>query len=142
MLPIYIQKKNILVIDAGTCITYDFIDKTKKYLGGSISPGISMRLKALNNFTDKLPLVERKDWNGLIGKSTEEAILAGVYNGILHEMDGIIDEYNKEYKQLITIITGGDSNFFGSKLKNEIFAVSNLIHIGLNENIKATWLST
>ncbi len=126
-------KTNTLIIDAGTCITFDFIDEHNHYYGGGITPGISMRLKALNNFTDKLPLVKREKFETLIGQSTKESILSGVQNGIIAEVNGMIDRYKNEYKDLKILLTGGDAIFFESKLKNEIFAIPNLIPIGLNE---------
>ncbi|MCF8297928.1 MAG: type III pantothenate kinase [Saprospiraceae bacterium] len=124
---------NVLVIEAGTCITYDFINSNNEYLGGSISPGINMRYKALHNFTDKLPLVELKDNKKITGQTTEESISSGVENGVLAEVDGIIQLYKKKYSSLKSIISGGDINFFDKKLKNSIFAVSNIVLIGLNE---------
>ena len=125
-------KKNILIIDAGTCITYDFVNKNRDYLGGGISPGIHMRFKALNTFTNKLPLVIPTDNSGLIGNSTIESILSGVMNGIYSEIDGIIDKYKLNFPELKIILTGGDIIYFDKKLKNNIFANSNLVLKGLN----------
>lgn len=124
---------DVLVIEAGTCITYDFINSNNEYLGGSISPGINMRFKALHNFTDKLPFVEVNDIKILTGQTTEESISSGVENGVLTEVDGIIQLYKEKYSTLKTIISGGDINFFDKKLKNSIFAVSNIVLKGLNE---------
>jgi type III pantothenate kinase len=121
-----------LVIDAGTCIKFDFIDKENNYEGGSISPGLSLRFKALNNFTARLPLVVRKDEAELIGKSTEEAILSGVMNGALAEVGSMIESYKTLFPDLKVIICGGDSSFFESKIKQSIFAVPELVLIGLN----------
>jgi type III pantothenate kinase len=121
-----------LVIDAGTCITFDFIDKENNYLGGSISPGITLRFKALNNFTARLPLVERKDKVELIGNGTEEAILSGVMNGTAAELGSMIDAYKERFPDLKVIICGGDASFFESKIKQSIFAVPELVLIGLN----------
>ena len=123
---------NTLVIDAGTCITFDFINDKNEYLGGSISPGINMRLKALNQYTKRLPLVEYKTNTPLIGNTTESSILSGVEHGILSEVKGIIDSYMQESPNLKILITGGNANFFESLIKNEIFAVPNLVAIGLN----------
>ena len=125
-------KKDILIIDAGTCITYDFVNKNKDYLGGGISPGIHMRFKALNTFTDKLPLVIPTDNSELIGNSTIESILSGVMNGIYSEIDGIIDKYKLNFPGIEIILTGGDIIYFDKKLKNNIFANSNLVLKGLN----------
>jgi type III pantothenate kinase len=125
--------RNCLVIDAGTCITYDIIDKEKNYLGGSISPGIQLRFKALNTFTSRLPLVPHGNFEGLTGTTTEESIQSGVINGTVAEIDGIIDQYEKIFPRLKVLVTGGDMNFFAKKLKSNIFAVPNLVLIGLNE---------
>jgi len=123
--------ENCLCIDAGTCITYDLIDSNNQYLGGSISPGIDMRFRALHTFTAKLPLIERKSNVKLIGGTTEESIQSGVLHGVIKELEGIIDNYKKEYKALKIIITGGDAIFFESNLKGSIFVEPNLLFIGL-----------
>ena len=122
---------NILTIDAGTCITYDLINTDKEYLGGGIAPGIDMRLNALNTFTGKLPLVCRESEVMLVGNTTKNSILSGVMNGIYAEVDGIVDRYNLHYPDLKIILTGGDTNYFDKKLKNDIFAVPNLVLLGL-----------
>lgn len=124
---------NLLVIDAGTCITFDIVDVHNNYLGGSIHPGISMRFKALNTFTGKLPLIRRNEDYSLIGNSTEQAILAGVQMGVVKEMDGMIDAYISQFDELKVIITGGDISFFVNRLKNQIFALPNLVLVGLNK---------
>jgi type III pantothenate kinase len=121
-----------LVIDAGTCITYDFTDKENHYLGGGISPGIDIRFKALNTFTEKLPLINRSKEALLIGGNTEESILSGVLNGVIEEVNGIINQYKNKYPDLKIIICGGDSSFFESKIKESIFAIPELVLIGLN----------
>ena len=123
---------NVLIIDAGTCITYDFVNSEGEYLGGAISPGIKLRYQSLNNFTANLPLLEAEIPNGIIGDSTSQAIHSGVINGILRELDGIIAEYQKKYPDLTVILTGGDSNFLSNQLKNSIFANSNFLLEGLN----------
>jgi type III pantothenate kinase len=128
-------QKNCLVIGVGTCITYDFIDKSGKYQGGAISPGLMMRFKALNTFTEKLPLInthEKKELIELIGKTTEQSIESGVYYGIFAEVDGIIAKYDKIYEDLTVILTGGDQDLFEKNLKNTIFAHSFIQAIGLN----------
>lgn len=124
--------KNVLVIDAGTAITYDFVNEKGQYLGGNISPGIEMRFKALNQFTGRLPLIEKKDFENLFGNTTEDAIRAGVQHGIVFEADKAIDTFKEFYRNLNVIITGGDANFFDKKLKNSFFVHFNLIAIGLN----------
>ena len=124
--------KNILVIDAGTAITYDIITADNQYLGGNISPGIDMRFKALHHFTGKLPLVGKKETAKLYGQTTEEAIRTGVQHGIVSEADNTIQAFKEFYQNLYVIITGGDANFFDKKLKNSFFVHFNLIAIGLN----------
>ena len=125
---------NVLVIDIGTCTTYDFINTKREYLGGAISPGLSLRFKALNEFTHKLPLVDLPNHEKkieLIGKSTEESILSGVVNGMKMEMERIINQYEDEYSPLVTIISGGDHKYFDSLTKNNIFATPNIVVHGL-----------
>ncbi|MCF6333719.1 MAG: type III pantothenate kinase [Draconibacterium sp.] len=123
---------NILIIDAGTAITYDILNDKHQYLGGNISPGIDMRFKALNLFTGKLPLVSPQEYNKLFGTSTETAILAGVQNGVVFEIDRTIDTFKEFYNNLKVIITGGNTEFFDKKLKNSFFVHFNLIAMGLN----------
>lgn len=123
---------NVLAIDAGTCITFDFIDAGKNYLGGGISPGINMRFKALHTFTERLPLVKNQNFGELTGSTTQESILSGVLNGVVAEFDGIIRLYQEAYGDLKVIVTGGDMNFFAKKLKSNIFASPNLVLKGLN----------
>ena len=123
---------NILVIDAGTAITYDILTAEGKYLGGNISPGLEIRFKALNHFTGKLPKVEQADQNKLFGATTEEAIRAGVQNGTVYEADATISAFKEFYNNLKVIITGGDAEFFDNKLKNSFFVHFNLTSLGLN----------
>jgi len=123
--------KNNLVIGLGTCITYNFINKNKEFIGGSISPGMDMRFKSLQEFTAKLPLV-KEDWNfPLIGYDTETNILSGVILGMAKEIDGIIDAYRERYDNLRVLLTGGNALYFVPHLKNEIFADVHLIFKGL-----------
>lgn len=124
--------ENCLVIDAGTCITYDFLDKDANYHGGAISPGLSMRFRAVHTFTAKLPLVSAKQNVPLTGNSTESCIQSGVINGLISEIEGIIDQYNKKYGGLRVILCGGDALFFENQLKASIFASPDLVLIGLN----------
>ncbi len=122
---------NTLVIDAGTAITYDFINDNNEYMGGNISPGLKLRFKALNQFTG-LPILEPKDYNQLFGTTTDEAILAGVQNGMVYEVDKTIEKFKEFYSNLKVIITGGDAEFFDKKLKNSFFVHFNLVALGLN----------
>ncbi len=124
--------KNVLIIDAGTCITYDFITDKNDYLGGAISPGIRLRYKTLNNLTANLPLLETDQPKTIIGDSTESSIHSGVVFGVIKEIDGIIDQYLQEYPDLTVILTGGDAKFLSNQLKNSIFANSNFLLEGLN----------
>jgi len=124
--------QNLLVIDAGTAITYDLVSEKNQFIGGNISPGLEMRFKALNHFTGKLPLIGYSDEFQPIGKNTIDAIRAGVQNGILYEMEQTIDLFNRNYQNLHIIMTGGDSNFFDRKLNYSIFVHFNLTLIGLN----------
>jgi type III pantothenate kinase len=121
-----------LAIDAGTCITFDFIDADSNYQGGSIAPGINLRFKAMHNFTARLPLVERNNAASLIGKNTEESMQSGVMKGVRAEIDGMIMEYRQIYPALQVLICGGDASFFETKLKQSIFVIPELVLIGLN----------
>lgn len=123
---------NVLVITAGTCITYDVVSSDKEYLGGAIAPGIDMRFRALNTFTDHLPLIEKSGESALTGKSTGGSIISGVQVGAVAEIDGMIKRFRHEYGDLITILSGGDAKYFDKKLKNNIFAVPNIVLTGLN----------
>ncbi|NQX97863.1 MAG: type III pantothenate kinase [Flavobacteriales bacterium] len=125
---------NLLVIDIGTCITYDFVNSKKEYLGGAIAPGFEMRFKALNHFTEKLPLIKfDKKQVKLIGNTTESAIVSGVYNGMKNEIEGTINSYLLQYEALKIVVTGGDINLFDLEPKNRIFASEFLVLKGLNE---------
>jgi len=124
--------KDCLVVDAGTCITYDFIDAGGAFLGGAISPGLHMRFKAMHTFTAKLPLVSPKTDAALIGTTTEACMQSGVVNGIIAEIEGIIARYALNYSELRVILCGGDAGFFENQLKASIFASPELVLIGLN----------
>jgi len=123
---------DLLVIDAGTAITYDFIDANSVYWGGSISAGITIRLRGLHEFTKKLPLVEIALESDLLARNTKSALISGALNGIVFEMDGYITFLKNKYPQLSTFLTGGSTFYFDTKLKNTIFAEKNLVLIGLN----------
>jgi type III pantothenate kinase len=126
------SNSNVLIIDAGTCITYDFINSENQYFGGAISPGIRLRYQSLHNLTANLPLLESKQPELLIGNTTDSSIHSGVVFGVLKEIDGIINEYKEKYSDLTVILTGGDANFLSKQLKNGIFANSNFLLEGLN----------
>jgi len=131
--------QNVLCLDAGTCIKYDFVNNKNQYLGGGISPGIEMRFKALNQFTDKLPLLNYKYFDKLIGQNTDESILSGVMNGVVEEVKGIIARYEQQYPDVKVVFTGGYLKFFekifciGANGKSNIFADSFLVLKGLNQ---------
>ncbi|WP_276165248.1 type III pantothenate kinase [Zobellia alginiliquefaciens] len=125
-------KGNSLVIDAGTCVTYDMVNDYGEYLGGAISPGLHMRYKALHQQTSKLPLLKPKELIDYIGNSTETSIHSGVVNGICREIDGVIDQYKSRFADLTVILTGGDMQFLSKRLKNTIFADSKFLLVGLN----------
>lgn len=128
--------QNRLVIDAGTCITYDFIDEKDNYLGGAISPGIRLRYESLHQQTAKLPLLTKKYPDNFIGNSTQESIHSGVINGVAVEIDGFINLYKTQYANFIIILTGGDSEFLAIRLKNTIFANSNFLLDSLNQTFQ------
>ena len=122
----------ILVIDAGTCITFDFIDELGNYHGGNISPGMEMRFKALHRFTSKLPEVSPEGEAPFYGQSTETAIRSGVIRGIEFEISGYIERLKKNYSSLLVFLTGGNEFSFETNLKSGIFADGLLVLTGLN----------
>jgi len=123
---------NLLIIDAGTAITYDIVTSRKEYLGGSISPGIWMRYKALHYFTGKLPLLQPFRQVEIPGNNTESSIHGGVQFGTIFEMKGMIAQYKKRFENLKVILTGGDAEFFNKNLKESILVNANLNLLGLN----------
>ena len=125
--------KNVLVIDAGTAITYDFLDASGCYWGGNISPGMTARFKALNQYTKRLPLLDENGDIPQLGYDTETAIRAGVVHGIVKEIDSYLDEYKLHHPDILFFLTGGHSFYFETRLKNSIFANENLVLNGLNE---------
>lgn len=125
--------QNILVIDAGTAITYDIVLSGGIYCGGNISPGMTTRFKALNSYTKRLPLLDENGDTPDFGYDTETAIRAGVVNGIVKEIEAYIDELKIKYPDLLVFLTGGHSFYFETKLKKSIFADGNLVLEGLNE---------
>lgn len=124
---------NVLCIDMGTCITFDFLNEEGEYMGGGISPGINMRFKALHTFTAQLPLIQAEGrMPKLIGDTTDQSIKSGVMNGTVQEIVGIISLYQQNYKGLQVLMCGGDLAFFDTQLKNSIFARPDLVAEGLN----------
>ena len=130
------KNQNCLIIDMGTCITYDVIDKSGIYHGGGISPGVDMKLKGLHKFTSKLPVVAAEGEPELIGKTTKTCMLSGVINGTIAELEGMILRYEQFFDDLTIIICGGDAIFFESKIKGHIFALPNLVLVGLNQILR------
>lgn len=124
--------EDCLVIDAGTCINYEFLDRNKTYHGGAISPGVSMRFEAMHTFTSKLPLVKSISESKLIGDSTESCMQSGVMNGVLGEVNEIIQRYKDLYPDIRVILSGGDHSFFENNLKHPIFVAPDLVFDGLN----------
>jgi len=129
-------KKRILVIDIGTCMTYDYVDERLNYQGGNISPGIELRLQAMHHFTSSLPLVKRKNNEDVIGRSTKSAIQNGAIWGIKFEIERIIDYLTKKWGRLTVILTGGDAIYFGDLIESKIFVNPNLVLDGLNHILK------
>ena len=129
-------KQNRLVIDAGTCLTYDFIDEFDNYSGGAISPGLRLRYEALHNYTARLPMLDLQEPESYIGNTTAQAIHSGVVNGFVYEIDGFIDEYRANFSNFIIILTGGDTEFLAKRLKNTIFANSNFLLESLNQTFQ------
>ncbi|MEN9908468.1 MAG: hypothetical protein RLZZ540_1617 [Bacteroidota bacterium] len=128
--------QNRLIIDAGTCVTYDFVDENNVYQGGAIAPGLRLRYESLHQFTAKLPLLTVESPKGYVGKSTTESIHSGVVNGLVYEIDGFIDEYKAACTKIIIILTGGDADFLAKRLKNTIFANSNFLLESLNQTFQ------
>ena len=124
--------KNVLVIDAGSCITYDFISDENNYKGGAISPGLVMRYKAVHTFTENLPLLEPTLPVIESGNSTETSIHSGIMQAVIFEIEGFITMYKEKYPDLTVILTGGDAHFLRDSLKSDIFANSNFLLEGLN----------
>jgi type III pantothenate kinase len=127
----YYPQKNNLVIALGSCITYNFINTSHQLIGGSISPGMEMRFKSLNDYTAKLPLV-KGDWNvPLIGYDTLTNIQSGVVMGMAREIDGIVNAYAEKFGNFNAVLTGGGIPFIVPHLKREIFADPELLFKGL-----------
>lgn len=123
----------VVIIDAGTCIKFDFVTRNNEYFGGSISPGIDLRFKALHNFTARLPLIQRSDTVYLIGKNTREAIQSGVINGTVAEIKGVLEQYQMTHKDLKVVVTGGDIALLERGLKTTLISEPWLTLKGLHE---------
>lgn len=125
-------QRSCLVIDLGSCINYEFVDESANYLGGAISPGVSMRFKAMHTFTARLPLINPTEFVMLTGSTTEECMQSGVMIGVLSEIEGMIARHMEKYPKMGVILCGGDAHFFENKLKHPIFVAPNLVLVGLN----------
>lgn len=125
--------KNILVIDAGTAITFDFVNNKGQYIGGCISLGLEMRFKALHEFTQKLPKLSKNENFNLIGKNTNDAIISGVQNGLIFEIDAYITNLKLKHSDLHIVMTGGDSNFLSNLLSNKTNLHPEIVLEGLNK---------
>lgn len=128
--------KNNLVVCLGTCITYNFVQNTRTFRGGAISPGVHMRLRAMHEFTDKLPSVDLKGETLLLGYDTDTCMRSGAVFGIVSEIDGMVEAFKTQYPHFNAILTGGDTAYFAGKLKSEIFADPDIILKGLNIILK------
>ncbi len=123
-----------LLIDAGTCITYDIIDAESNYWGGNISPGVDMRLDAMHHFTARLPQLTRpSQLPQLVGATTKQAMRSGTLRGVIYEMEGFIRDYRRQYGPIKVLLTGGSAIFFAKYLKTKIFVDQNIVLSGLNQ---------
>lgn len=128
------QKRNMLIVDAGSCITYDYIIEANKYVGGAISPGINFRFRSMNEYTVALPLIDSTSIESGIShieKNTKTAIQSGVFRGVIDEIDARITKFCEKFNDAIVILTGGDAELLGNQLKTNIFVEPFLIHYGL-----------
>jgi type III pantothenate kinase len=130
------KNQDILIVDAGTCVTYDFINKKQQYMGGAISPGLRLRYESLHNFTASLPLLQPQAVQGFTGNTTQDSIHMGVVQGLALEVKGMIKKYQKKYKNLHVIITGGDADLLIKQLKNRFFATPFLMLHGIHNLYK------
>ena len=130
------QGHAVLVIDSGTCITYDLLTPDGVFAGGNIAPGLKMRLQAMHDYTDALPLLDLKKVTGIFGRSTEEAMINGATQGILFEIDGYLGAVRQRFNDVVVVATGGDADHFADRMKTEIFVRPNLVLEGLNEILK------
>lgn len=126
------KNTNVLVVDVGTAIKFDVVNDKNEFIGGNISPGIKIRFKSLNQFTQKLPLLSITDKNILLGRNTEDAIIAGVQNSVIFETRAYIRILKEKHENLKIIFTGGDAAYLSNFIDDEISLEKNLVLIGLN----------
>lgn len=125
---------NCLVVDAGTCITYEFVDASGKYRGGSIAPGIRMRMQAMHDYTARLPLIEKQRLDSFVGFNTETAMRTGAQLGASLEIEGFLARYEQLYGSVQLMITGGDAEIIAEPLRTNTFIINkDLVLIGLNK---------
>jgi type III pantothenate kinase len=129
----FFDNTTCLIIDLGTCVTYDIVTANRNYLGGSISPGLQMRLNALNHFTQKLPLFDYEPIHSFIGNSTQTSMLSGVYYGLLGEINEMITLYEQQFGNIQVLLCGGDAGEFDKHTKKSIFAAPDLVLYGLHK---------
>lgn len=132
--------ENVLVIDTGTAITYDFVNDNNQYHGGFITPGLNMRYKALHHFTDKLPLLKPGEPDIIHGKNTNDAIQGGIQYGLEGELDRIIQHFSTPVSKLKIILSGGDTKYFEKLLKNYKFVPLEIILLGLNTILESNYI--
>lgn len=130
------QNKNILVLNAGTCLTIDFVNSKNEYLGGSISPGLHMRLNAMHHFTSRLPQIKKIESAPIIGTTTLESMSSGALHGMVHEINGWINLYENQFGNVHTVLSGGDGGLLAQHIKRPIFADPYLVLRGLNKTIE------
>ena len=133
--------QNLLVIDAGTAITFDFVNDKAQYIGGCISPGLKMRFRALHEFTQKLPELSQNDDFHLIGKNTNDAIVSGVQNGLLFEVDAYINNLKNAHRNIEVIFTGGDAPFLVKSINNNAILAPEIVLEGLNKILEFNLLN-
>ena len=125
---------NNLIIDLGTCMTIDLVTEKGIFHGGAISPGLTMRMKAMAQYTHSLPDIS-DEWKEIphkkYARSTKESLVNGSFKGILNEIDATIQSFQKDFASINIILTGGDSKYFDSHLKAHIFAGSKMVETGL-----------
>lgn len=124
-------RREMMIVDAGTAITYEYIDKEGRYAGGAISPGTEMRYKALKTFTGRLPKASDEDYRGMVGKTTLECMASGVKEGVMYEIEGRIREFRNGDDKKVVLLTGGDNKYLLERVKSNIFARPNLVLDGI-----------
>ena len=132
----FIQGEKVLIIDAGSAVTYDFLIG-KTWTGGNISPGLSMRFRALHKFTGKLPLVSTTEKYSSPGKNTFEAITAGVINGLIYEIDEYIRSFKEKYSDVNVILTGGDAGYLKERINYQVNFMPDIVIEGLNHILES-----